>query len=60
MNVLRRIFLNSRKERRKDEKQFFFVRCKRTNNYPFLRQNILQNNNLFQKRDNCLKNRQKT
>ena len=30
MNVLGRIFLNSRKERRKDVKTDFFVRCRRT------------------------------
>ena len=30
MNVLRQIFLNSRKERRKDGKSEFFVRCRRT------------------------------
>ena len=30
MKVLGRIFLNSRKERRKDGKTEFFVRCRRT------------------------------
>ena len=44
MKVLGKFFLNSRKERRKDEKTEFFVRCRRTYVLKKMFQKINQKN----------------